>query len=120
MRFVSSRMSRIAERERGALGALEGGGDIREGEQEANDVLAMGHDLDQAVIREVDDIVHGVLNVALRERVVLPVVDEGLVVGLADAPGPLEQLVLALEVLDLQVAALHARVRRCARPAQEP
>ena len=110
VRFISSNKINKAEGEEMALGTLESGGDIREGEQEADDIVAVQNDLDQAMVGDQEDIVHCVLHVAGRERIVFPVMNEGAVVGLADTRSPLQQLALALEMLDLEVGAFRGPV----------
>ncbi|MBM3125865.1 MAG: MFS transporter, partial [Chloroflexi bacterium] len=67
----------------------------------------MGDDLDQAMIRDGQYVFHHKADLARRERVVLPVVHERLVIRLSNAIRPCNQFALVAEAFDFKVASLH-------------
>ena len=108
----------VGQRERiqAAPGALQGRRDVVEGEQEADRLLAVGDNLDQAVVGHGQDILDHEVDFAFGEGEIFPVVDEGLVVGVADAVRPVDQFLLVLELLDRQPAALGGAARDALHP----
>ena len=58
--------------------------------KESDHVISVYDDLDQTMVRDGHNVLNDKVNLTLGERIVFPVIDEGLVVGLADAGCPLD------------------------------
>ena len=72
-----------------------------------DDIIFVHDQLDQAVVGNHEDILDGIVDIPLGEGVVLPVLDESMVVRHADALRPGNQFLFAFKMLDPQVAAFH-------------
>ena len=93
---AAARTSRTA---RSGLRPADALGDVGEAEQEAGDVVALHHQLDQLRVGDLQQPLADHLGLALRDRVELPVVHEGVVVGLHDARDPGRSSFLLAKVL---------------------
>ncbi len=109
-----------SERQQASLGSLDGRRNVREGEQETDDVLAVHDQLDQAVVRHVKNVRHCIVNITVGERIIFPVFDEGFVVEMPDTVSPAHQFFLALEILDPQVAAFQRPLGNAFHPLRDP
>jgi hypothetical protein len=88
-----------------SFGALQACGHIVKAEEETHDLIVVQDDLDQLRIGNNEDVIQDEFDLALSQRIVFPVGDEGGVIRLADPIGPGLEFFLVLEVFHLQRAA---------------